>query len=252
MPPWSTHRAVGSLPPIQGAQENAEQNVKGSLPYLLLQEQGREECNAKLCCGCALMQAQEIDIFSSFQFFSPRRNQEVGTGQSMKQDRTSRKKGEKQDPLWDVVLCGEIPISQHPIKGACIQTLLNAFCCPRDAILLLQLVFAYIGHSSDVELEQEGERNDEVAVGSYEKKFADLLNKEMLRIHDFFKAKIGEAYLWAIFLFMGNIFPICSYLWAIFTYGLFMGNFFWQDLVLMLSVLWHFCRMRVLLTVGSY
>ena len=66
---------------------------------------------------------------------------------------------------------------------------------------MLQLVFAYIWHSSDVELEQEGERSDEVAVGSYEKKFADLLNKEMLRIHDFFKAKIGEAsYLWAFFL----------------------------------------------------
>jgi hypothetical protein len=119
---------------------------------------------------------------------------------------------------------------------------------------LLQLVFAYIGHSSDVELEQEGERNDEVAVGSYEKKFADLLNKEMLRIHDFFKAKIGEAYLWAIFLFMGKIFPIYSYLfllmgnfylWAI--YGQFLG----QDLVSMLSMSWHFFRMRVLLTVGS-
>jgi hypothetical protein len=66
---------------------------------------------------------------------------------------------------------------------------------------LLQFVFAYIWHSSDVELEQEGERSDEVAVGSYEKKFADLLNKEMLRIHDFFKAKIGEAsYFWAFFL----------------------------------------------------
>ena len=55
MPPWSTHRAVRSLPPIQGAQEDAEQNVKGSLPHLLLQEQGREECNAKLSCGCPLI-----------------------------------------------------------------------------------------------------------------------------------------------------------------------------------------------------